>query len=255
VIKRNDRRCGVDNGDRGRVVAVDPARGSLLVRCGDRQAMLDTAYLSSLTSEGEPTLLHAYAITGHVAQGMTVDRSYVLADEGIDQEWAYVALSRGRESNQLYLTAQPDQARAEFAPAAADTRDPIARLAAHLQNSGGQILAIDSGEPMRRPSNEDIVRLERAVATVERQRRALDVRKHGWIAGVTGQRQRARTREDEARAELRQARRVVAERAHGSIPHEQERGEAARIARLDERAAERVDERMARRQRGFGREL
>ena len=255
VIKRNDRRGGVDNGDRGRVLAVDPAEGSLLLRCGDRQVTLDPAYLSSLTGEGEPTLLHAYAITGHVAQGMTVDRSYVLADEGINREWAYVALSRGRESNRLYLTAYPDQPRAEFAPAAAETGDPVALLAARLQTSGGQVLAIDTGPEVRSPSSDEILRLERSVATAERERRAIDARRHAWIAGLTGQRSRAHAREHEARAELNQARRVIAEQAHGALPHEPQREERARMALLDERAAERVAERTARREHGFGREL
>ncbi len=103
VVKRNDRRRGVDNGDRGRVLAVDREQGSLLLQIGDRQVVLDHDYLTGTTSDGEPTLLHGYAITGHVAQGLTVDRSYVLADEGISLEWGYVALSRGREENQLYL--------------------------------------------------------------------------------------------------------------------------------------------------------
>ena len=65
----------------------------------------------SATRDGEPTLLHAYAITGHIAQGMTVDHALVLADEGINREWAYVALSRGRQSNRLYLSERHDDAR------------------------------------------------------------------------------------------------------------------------------------------------
>ncbi len=149
VVKRNDRRRGVDNGDRGRVLAVDREQGSLLLQVGDRQVVLDHEFLAGTTSDGEPTLLHGYAITGHVAQGLTVDRSFVLADEGISREWGYVALSRGRESNRLYLCSQPDQARAEFAPTATEPADPIARLTARLQTSSAQVLAIDAGQPMR----------------------------------------------------------------------------------------------------------
>ncbi|MGH2968780.1 MAG: hypothetical protein ACRDK0_06910 [Solirubrobacteraceae bacterium] len=48
---------------------------------------------------------------------------------------------------------------------------------------------------------------------------------------------------------------MIAERAHGALPYELEQVESARMARLDERAADRVSERMARRERGFGREL
>lgn len=251
VVKRNDRRRGVDNGDRGRVLAVDLAAGSLPLRCGDRQVALDLAYLSSLTTDGEPTLLHAYAITGHVAQGMTVDRCYVLAGEGVNREWAYVALSRGRESNHLYLSRQPDQARAEFAPAVGEAGDPIARLGARLQTSAGQVLAIDAGREVGSPSSEEILRLEQAVAFAERERRAIDARRHSWIAGLTGQRSRAYERERNSRAELGQVRRVFAERTHGALPHQEEREERARMVLLDAHAAERA----ARRERRFGREF
>ena len=142
VVKRNDRRRGVDNGDRGRVLAVDREHGSLLLQVGDRQVVLDHEYLASSTSDGGPTLLHGYAITGHVAQGLTVDRSYVLADEGISLEWGYVALSRGREQNQVYLCSQSDQARAEFAPTATAPANPIAGLTTRLLLSGKAIAAV-----------------------------------------------------------------------------------------------------------------
>jgi ATP-dependent exoDNAse (exonuclease V) alpha subunit len=73
-------------------------------------------FLLGRTDAGDPTLVHGYAITGHVAQGLTVDNAFVLADEGVSREWAYVALRCGRESNRLYLAAVPDHPRVEFAP-------------------------------------------------------------------------------------------------------------------------------------------
>ena len=255
VVKRNDRRRGVDNGDRGRILAVDREQGSLLLQVGDRQVVLDHDYLTGTTSDGEPTLLHGYAITGHVAQGLTVDRSYVLADEGISLEWGYVALSRGREQNQLYLCSQPDQARAEFAPTATEPADPIARLTARLQTSSAQILAIDAGQPMAEHGAEELHRLERAAAVAERERRTLENGKRGWIAAATGQRRRARERAADARLELLQARRVIAEQTHGAVPHDLEREREASAARAAENLRERQAERMTRRERGFGREL
>ena len=255
VVKRNDRRRGVDNGDRGRILAVDREQGSLLLQIGARQVVLDHDYLTGTTSDGEPTLLHGYAITGHVAQGLTVDRSYVLADEGISLEWGYVALSRGREQNQLYLCSQPDQARAEFAPTATEPADPIARLTARLQTSSAQILAIDAGQPMAEHGAEELHRLERAAAVAERERRTLENGKRGWIAAATGQRRRARERAADARLELLQARRVIAEQTHGAVPHDLEREREASAARAAENLRERQAERMIRRERGFGREL
>ncbi|GAA4035572.1 hypothetical protein GCM10022281_14980 [Sphingomonas rosea] len=45
---------------------------------------------------------HGYAATIHKAQGVTVDRTYVLATQGLDRHAAYVALSRHREAVQLH---------------------------------------------------------------------------------------------------------------------------------------------------------
>jgi len=45
---------------------------------------------------------HGYAITGHKAQGLTCDHTYTLGSETLYREWGYVAMSRGRLSNQLY---------------------------------------------------------------------------------------------------------------------------------------------------------
>ena len=46
---------------------------------------------------------HGYAITGHKAQGLTVDHTFVLGSDALYREWGYVALSRGRHTNRLYL--------------------------------------------------------------------------------------------------------------------------------------------------------
>ena len=115
--------------------------------------------------------MHGYAITGHIAQGLTVDDTYVLATDGIDREWAYVALSRGRHSNRLYLTSEADNDRAEYAPAGPNP-DPLERLARQLERSSAQVLAIDSGQPI------DSVSLDQA--TRERQR--LEHRRFGWLS-------------------------------------------------------------------------
>jgi hypothetical protein len=45
---------------------------------------------------------HGYAATIHKAQGMTVDRTHVLATPGMDSHGSYVALSRHRDGMDLH---------------------------------------------------------------------------------------------------------------------------------------------------------
>ena len=70
-------------------------------------------------------LAHGYAITGHSAQGLTCDRTFVLVTSEASREWCYTALSRGRHENRLYAVAREPDDRAEFAPTDV-RRDPVA---------------------------------------------------------------------------------------------------------------------------------
>ena len=90
---------GVVNGTRGLVTGIDPDRGSLTILTdrADTTVELPAAYLAA------GHLDHAYATTAHKAQGLTCDHTFVLADDLLTREWAYVALSRGRQDNRLYL--------------------------------------------------------------------------------------------------------------------------------------------------------
>ena len=55
---------------------------------------------------------HAYALTGHAAQGLTVERAFVLgAGEARLQEWGYVALSRARDRDPPLRHRHPARAR------------------------------------------------------------------------------------------------------------------------------------------------
>lgn len=95
---RNSRSLGVINGGRGVVESVDLQACELGVRFDDQGLVrLPSEYLEA----GHVT--HAYAITGHKAQGMTTDRAFVLGDDSLYREWGYVAMSRGREENRLYV--------------------------------------------------------------------------------------------------------------------------------------------------------
>jgi len=54
-----------------------------------------------------------YASTVHRAQGLTADTSHVLADAGTSRSLAYVGLTRGKETNRLYVEVADAQPMAE----------------------------------------------------------------------------------------------------------------------------------------------
>ncbi len=152
LIRRNDPERGVSNGDRAIVVALDQRRLRLTVESRGRVVELGASFLLRRTREGEPSLTHGYAMTCHVAQGMTVDRSFVLADGGLCREWGYTALTRGREANHLYVSADRACERDEFAPAERPEfrRSALEGLEAALTRSEAEPLALDVGTPMER---------------------------------------------------------------------------------------------------------
>jgi conjugative relaxase-like TrwC/TraI family protein len=146
LLRSSDRRLEVANGDRGTVTAVDPKRHTLTVRLRERDVVLPRSYL-----EQGRSLQHGYAMTGHAAQGLTVDRAYVLATEDAGREWLYMALSRGRHDNRLYGAAPALHERAEFAPTE-KPRDAATVLELAVEHSRAQRMAIDSRE--RRQSRD-----------------------------------------------------------------------------------------------------
>jgi hypothetical protein len=148
VLRRNDRLLDVSNGDRGVVTSIDAAARTMDVSVGRQAVRLNAGYLDSATRHGI-AVQHAYAITGHVAQGLTFRQTFVLATDRISSEWAYSALSRGRESNRLYAVAERDRERDEYAPAVRPTETTRERLALAVERSEAQELATDTGREAR----------------------------------------------------------------------------------------------------------
>ena len=66
-------------------------------RCGTDDGRSDTFDLKDYNH-----IDHGYAATIHKAQGMTVDRTHVLATPGMDAHTSYVALSRHRDGMDLH---------------------------------------------------------------------------------------------------------------------------------------------------------
>ena len=93
---------------------------------------------------------YGYALTAHKAQGLTCEATFVLGSDQIYREWGYVALSRGRQTNRLYLVGEPEHEPDDPTHPEAlqpEDRTPAEVLAAHLQRSHQQALALDHGAP------------------------------------------------------------------------------------------------------------
>ena len=93
LFLKNERELGVKNGSLGTVDRA--ARDSLTVRLDDgRKIDVDLKSYNHVD--------HGYAATVHKTQGMTVDRTHVLATPGMDAHSTYVALSRHRAETAVH---------------------------------------------------------------------------------------------------------------------------------------------------------
>ncbi|TIN90666.1 MAG: Ti-type conjugative transfer relaxase TraA [Mesorhizobium sp.] len=96
MFLRNERGLGVKNGTLG--VIEEVSTQSMTVRTDDgRSVRFDLKDYAQID--------HGYAATIHKAQGMTVDRTHVLATPGMDAHGSYVALSRHRDGMDLHYSS------------------------------------------------------------------------------------------------------------------------------------------------------
>ncbi|MCH8972446.1 MAG: AAA family ATPase, partial [Acidobacteria bacterium] len=164
LCRKNQDRLDVLNGDLGTVVSVDPDHGRLTVRL-DRDP--ETRELPSWYLDGDH-VDYGYALTGHKAQGVTTGRTFTVIAGGADREWAYVALSRGRQANTLYL-ANPEHADEGCTHLThPDRREAFDALTTSLHRSSAQTAAIDHFAGSAPPSSDVAER----VAWIVTQRRA-----------------------------------------------------------------------------------
>ena len=93
MFLQNERGLGVKNGTLGTIEQVSAQ--SMTVQTDDgRSIAFDLKDYNQID--------HGYAATIHKAQGMTVDRTHVLATPGMDAHASYVALSRHRDGMDLH---------------------------------------------------------------------------------------------------------------------------------------------------------
>ena len=103
VTRRNDRRLHgaggwVRNGDRWRITALHPD-GTVDVR---RQRLPSSSPTRLPASYVDAHVELGYATTVHRAQGATVDTAHAIVGPGMTRETLYVAMTRGRQSNDAY---------------------------------------------------------------------------------------------------------------------------------------------------------
>ncbi len=135
---RNQRRLGVRNGTFATITDVDVEGRALTIRTDHATThLLPAEYLDA------GHVRHTYTTTIHKAQGITVDQTFVLGNHTLYQQAGYVALSRGRANNRIYLVEQPEREHEHHTPE--PIPDPRQTLADALQVSRAQELGLDRG--------------------------------------------------------------------------------------------------------------
>ena len=94
----HDRPDQVRNGNRWRVIALDPDTNRIAAdRLSDRaRVVFNGDYVAN-------HIMLGYAATVHSAQGVTADSCYALLGEGASRAMAYVAMTRGRHNNEAFF--------------------------------------------------------------------------------------------------------------------------------------------------------
>ena len=133
----------------------------------NRVVTLDGSYIDRHLPDATGPVELGYAITRWGAQGMTVDRAFVVMTDGLTKEDAYVALTRARQSTQLYALAREPIERAEFAPASEERNIELQDLGMEVERSTEGALAIDErlrGELEHAPTAELVAELAGAAS-------------------------------------------------------------------------------------------
>ncbi|HZT97777.1 MAG TPA: MobF family relaxase [Chloroflexota bacterium] len=135
---RNDHQLGLVNGVRARVTGIDRVGLALEIEvAGGPRAAVPRAYLEA------GHLGYGYASTIHKAQGLTVDRAFLLGGDALYREAGYVGLSRARQRTEVFLVAGPADPELMHGRSKWEQTDPVGELLWALRQSRAQELAID----------------------------------------------------------------------------------------------------------------
>ncbi len=169
VTRRNDRnlvtgRSWVKNGDRWTVTATH-TDGSMTVQraTGRGRVVLPADYVREHVELG-------YASTAHRAQGRTVDTAHAAVSVTTTREVLYVAATRGRTSNRLYVDTYYDpDADTSHLPIESQ---PVEEVLAHVLGNVGADLAAHTIAHREREHAESIATLAREYLTIAREAQA-----------------------------------------------------------------------------------
>lgn len=156
---------GVINGTTAIVTGLREEAGED-VRIGARIGNRDVSFTSSDLADdtGKARLAHAYASTIYGAQGLTVDRAFVLLDPACDRHDAYVSLSRARDRTEIFIDRNLIDAgiRAEqllsqrAGMAEPDTAERLAWLSGRLSRAGIKGTTLDLLQPRPEESRQPL---------------------------------------------------------------------------------------------------
>jgi len=93
---KNDRNLGVMNGSLGAITNVNPKALTVELDSSKKEVVVDFDLYNHID--------HGYAATIHKAQGVTVDRGYLLASKYLDAHATYVGMTRHRYSVDLFYS-------------------------------------------------------------------------------------------------------------------------------------------------------
>ncbi|MBY5450300.1 Ti-type conjugative transfer relaxase TraA [Rhizobium leguminosarum] len=129
----------VKNGMLGTVVSTGDKRGDTLL-----SVRLDNGRDVVISEDSYRNVDHGYAATIHKSQGVTVERTFVLATGMMDQHLTYVSMTRHRDRADLYAAKDDFEARPEWG------RKPRVDHAAGVT---GEL--VETGQAKFRPNDED----------------------------------------------------------------------------------------------------
>jgi conjugative relaxase-like TrwC/TraI family protein len=172
IARQNDYGLGIENGTRGTVADVDTdAHGLRLFTDDGCDIYIEKDYLD------RGALEHAYAITGHMSQGTTVEEAIVVGSpKDFTREWAYTVSSRAKETTQLHIhPPETGELEPPHAPQAHDLIDEIRRNLA--RSRADELSYIRQAEPETRSGGLNIAQ-EPSVSADDREARRELARLH-----------------------------------------------------------------------------